>query len=250
MPPTSLTPAAVAGLARQAYQKLSSRPGRHAHDPFVQWLLFVNAGMFNPGNLYCFEYAIDHLPTDGPVLEIGSFCGLSTNLISYVLRKGGRPNRLFTCDRWTFEGATPGATIGDSGVSFDDYRALVCDSFLRNVRTFSAANLPHTIELFSDEFFDAWDRRADVTDVFGRPVKLGGRFGFCYIDGNHSYDFAHRDFLHCDANLDPGGFLLFDDSADGSEWDGVRRVVREALATGRYELVIKNPNYLIRKNPV
>ena len=43
-----------------------------------------------------------------------------------------------------------------------------------------------------------------------------------------------------------GGFILFDDSADGSEWE-VCRVVREIKAAGRHEVVIQNPNYLFVK---
>jgi hypothetical protein len=82
--------------------------------------------------------------------------------------------------------------------------------------------------------------------VFGRAVRLGGPLGFCYIDGNHTFDYAERDFRNADEFLAPGGFLLFDDSADGSEWE-VCRVVAGLLAEGRYELVAKVPNYLVRK---
>jgi hypothetical protein len=85
-----------------------------------------------------------------------------------------------------------------------------------------------------------------VRDVFGREVHLGGPIGFAYVDGNHSYDVARRDFDGCDAHLEAGGFILFDDSADHSVWE-VRRVVREAIRTGRYEVVAKNPNYLLRR---
>ena len=40
---------------------------------FISWLKFANAGMLDNGNLYCFEYAIEHLPSNSPVIEIGSF---------------------------------------------------------------------------------------------------------------------------------------------------------------------------------
>ncbi len=215
-------------------------------DAFTQWLGFANAGMLNRGNLYCFDRAIANLPGDAPVVEIGSFAGLSTNLLVYYLRRHGRSNRLITCDRWEFEGARPGERIGESPVKFDAYRAFVRDSFLRNVRFFSGDRLPHTLEMSSDEFFAAWREQARATDVFGRMVTLGGPIGFCYIDGNHSYACARRDFENADAFLEPGGFILFDDSADGTAWE-VCRVVAEVAADGRYELVTRNPNYLFRK---
>ncbi len=215
-------------------------------DTFTKWLGFANAGMLNRGNLYCFDTAIAGLPADTSVVEIGSFAGLSTNLLVYYLRRHGRDNRLFTCDRWEFEGARPGERIGEGPVTFDEYRAFVRESFLRNVRFFSGDRLPHTLEMNADEFFEAWSREAGAIDVFGRPVTLGGPIGFCYIDGNHSYACARRDFENADAFLVPGGFILFDDSADGTPWE-VCRVVAEVAADAGYELVARNPNYLFRK---
>ena len=40
--------------------------------------------------------------------------------------------------------------------------------------------------------------------------------------------------------------MLFDDSWDGAGW-GACRVMPEIAASGRYELVMRNPNYLFRK---
>ena len=56
-------------------------------DEYLNWLRFANAGMLHPGNIHAMEYAIQNLPTNHPILEIGSFCGLSTNVISYLLQK-------------------------------------------------------------------------------------------------------------------------------------------------------------------
>ena len=118
----------------------------------------------------------------------------------------------------------------------------------RNVRMFSRYDMPYTIEAFSDEFFNAWSAGERRTDILGRALTLGGPISFCYIDGNHSYDYARRDFDNVDKHLQPGGFLLFDDSGDGSGWE-VCRVVQEVMRTGRYDLVAQNPNYFFRKKP-
>jgi hypothetical protein len=117
---------------------------------------------------------------------------------------------------------------------------------MRNVQCFSRENLPHTIEMLSDEFFEAWREKRNVNDVFGRPITLGGNFSFCFIDGNHTYEFAKRDFDNCDAHLDRGGFILLDDSGDGTGSE-VCRVVQEVKQAGRYEVVSRNPNYMFRK---
>jgi hypothetical protein len=111
---------------------------------------------------------------------------------------------------------------------------------------FSCNHLPFTIELLSDKFFSAWATCQKLQDVFGRDVGLGGPISFCYIDGNHSYENAKRDFENCDRFLEKGGFILFDDSADGSQWE-VCKVVQEVVKTKRYELIAKNPNYFFKK---
>ena len=217
------------------------------HDEFISWLSFANAGMLNEGNIYCIEYAIENLPSENPIIEVGSFCGLSTNLIGFYLQKKQKKNKLITCDRWMFEGAEKAENfLGGSRITHNKYREFVKQTYLRNIQFFSESHLPYTVEKFSDEFFDAWKSNADEKDILGRPVKLGGNISFAYIDGNHTYDFAMRDFRNADTFLDKGGFILFDDSADGSQWE-VNQVAQEILKEGKYELVIKNPNYLIKK---
>jgi len=218
-------------------------------DKFVKWLRFANSGMLHGGNLYCFDYALKHLPSDAPILEIGSFCGLSTNVIGYYKAKHQRRNKLITCDKWVFEGAgQPDGTtpVGDSSILHGEYKQFVKDSYLRNVRFFSREDLPATVEMFSDEFFEAWGRRESRQDVFGNTIDLGGPISFAYIDGNHTYPCVKRDFLNCDAYLEVGGFLLFDDSSEDSPF-GVNQLMSEIVDSGRYELVIKNPHYLFKK---
>ncbi len=215
-------------------------------DEFTEWVCYANAGMLSRGNLYCFNHAVANLPTDDPVVEIGSFAGLSTNLLAHYLRKHGRCNRLITCDKWMFEGADAGTTVGDSPIPHEEYRDFVRATFIRNVRFFSRDRLPHTVEMLSDQMYEAWREQLEEQDVFGRSVRLGGPISFCYIDGNHSYECAKRDFQNTDEFLVPGGFILFDDSADGSQWE-VCRVIEEIKAAGRYEVVARNPNYLFVK---
>ena len=211
---------------------------------YIAYLSFVNAGMLNKGNLLCFDYAMRNLPSQNPIVEIGSFCGLSTNLLSYFRQKHGKTNRIFNCDRWEFEGAN--GNVGDSDISHADYRLFARDSYIRNVKMFSRTQLPSTVEALSGDFFRQWERGDTVTDVFGRSAKLGGPISFCYIDGNHEYAFAKSDFENTDRFLEPGGFVLFDDSADGSHWE-VCRVIEEMKQRPDYKFVVKNPNYMFQK---
>ncbi len=216
-------------------------------DEYVRWLCYANAGMLDRGNLYCFDYAISNLVSAAPIVEIGSFCGLSTNLLSHYKEIHQIHNPLISCDKWLFESAETGGRLSEhSALTHAEYRDFVKGTYLRNVRMFSGNDLPFTIEAFSDEFFAAWREAQEVIDVFGRSIRLGGPISFCFVDGNHSYEYVKRDFENCDQFLERGGFILFDDSSDGSGWD-VCWLMREVLQSGRYELVIKNPNYLFRK---
>jgi len=219
---------------------------RKIDDEFITWLSFANAGMLNPGNAYLMDLAVEQAPEGGAFIEIGSFCGLSTNCILHFMRRHGRKNTFFTCDKWAFENSDGGGTLGDSPLQHAEYREFVKTTYMRNVGFFGAGERPRTIEVFSDEFFDLWRRRANVSDVFGRDVELGGPISFAYIDGNHTYEFAKRDWQNVDEFLLPGGFVLFDDSASYLEFE-VYPVVRELQRDPNYELVATNPNHLLRK---
>ncbi|MEM9799202.1 MAG: class I SAM-dependent methyltransferase [Planctomycetota bacterium] len=216
--------------------------------PYLQWLAFAVPGGLARGNVWCMDYAIQRLPTEHPIIEIGSSCGLSANAMTYMKERYGVGNALYTCDPWTFDGGPEvGEMLGDSQtVQSGAYRDFMKESYVRNTRFFSANDLPHTVECTSDAFFESWRAGATRTDVFGRSAELGGPAAFCYIDGNHTYEVAKRDFENCDEVLVDGGFLLFDDSGDDTDW-GSRDVAREVARSGRYELIAKNPNYFFRK---
>jgi len=215
-------------------------------DEFLGWLHFANAGMLAPGNIAGIEYAISHLPDASPIVEIGSFCGLSANVISYLLTKYQAANELICSDAWIFEGARGDAQLGKHPhVTHAAYREYVRSSFMRNVQFFNPHRVPYAVELVSDQFIEAWTRADSVTDVFGRTRKLGGRISFAYIDGDHTYEQCKRDFQNIDRLLAPGGFILLDDSS--CPQFGVGSVLKEALQSNTYRLILENPNALLQK---
>ena len=221
---------------------------KKVEDEYLNWLRFANAGMLDPGNVYAMKHVIKNLPTRDPIIEIGSFCGLSTNVLSYFLRKEKRENIFFCSDKWIFEGSENTKFLGLSDISSRDYKSFVKNTFIRNINFFSP-NRPHPIELFSDEFFEKWENKSEVIDVFNQSIKLGGYISFCYIDGNHTYDFAKRDFENVNQYLVPGGFILFDDSSDSNPF-GLTKLMKEIKQRSDYSLVMKNPNYLFQKNKI
>lgn len=221
-------------------------PIKTLDDEFFKWLTFANVGWLNPGNAYCMDYAISRISTDSPVIEIGSFSGLSTNAISYLLRKHSKSNTFITSDPWIFAGLDEGSTAGNSKITQSEYREFVINSFKRNVQFFSRDAVIHTIESTSDDFFKLWANNNEATDIFDKKVKLGGNISFAYIDGNHTYEFAKRDFQNVSKYLDYGGFILFDDTGDHTHFP-CKELMPEIIDNSEYELVMKNPNYLFRK---
>src|SRR5271157_4820246 len=76
----------------------------YIEDEYINWLCFANAGMLDKGNIYCFDYAARNIHSNSVCVEIGSFCGLSANVIHYFLKKYNKDNRLICVDKWEFEG--------------------------------------------------------------------------------------------------------------------------------------------------
>jgi Methyltransferase domain len=218
---------------------------RDASDAYTDALRSAVSGQLNPGNLLCFEHAIRNLPSDAPIVEIGSYCGLSANILSYYKRLHGVQNRLITCDCWELEDRHE--LIGRSPASWYDYRKYLKRSFVNAATSFSEDDLPCGIAAFSHDFFRSWKEQAVVNDVFDRSIQLGGPISFCYIDGNHSFEGVSQDFENCDQFLESGGYVLFDDSSMWSAHPGVRRLVKSVKELERYELIMRNPNYLFRK---
>ena len=236
----------VGRVLRKAARIVDPPPPIHfINDEYVTWLCYANAGMLERGNLYLIDYAVGHLPSSAPILEIGTFCGLSTNVITHFKRKHGVSNSLITCDKWEFENVNGRPRIADSPVLFSDYKTFSKDSYIRNIGLFSREDLPFTFEMSANEFFEAWKEQMNCADVLGRTHKLGGPFSFCYIDGNHTYEYAKQDFLHCDSYLENGGFILFDDSTLPEF--SLHNLMPEIMTMGRYRLVAQNPYHLFQK---
>ena len=135
-------------------------------------------------------------------------------------------------------------------VTHDQYQDI-CSRLVFAEHRYVLSNLiyPYTIEADSDTFFQAMERSRNRRQTYSvAMLTLGGALSFCYIDGNHTYEFAKSaTFENTDRFLVPGGFILFDDSGDGSGWE-VCKVVDEVLKSGSYHLIAKNPNYLVQKS--
>lgn len=213
-------------------------------EPGLRRMLPSIPGWLEKGHIYCIDYAMKNIPNNIPIMEIGTYAGLSTNVILYFLKKHNKNNTLYTTD-WYLQDITDDENIGfiENPRSFIDF---IKESFIRNTLFFNRNAHIFSYDLASDEFFDAWNQNKTIIDLFGNTGNLGGNIAFAYIDGNHKYEFAKRDFENIDRILITGGYILFDDSAGYTSW-GSRDVAIEAVNTGRYKVIKQNPHYFVQK---
>lgn len=224
-------------------------------DDFIKRIrsLVIGEGMLKEGNIGLIDFALKNMPDEGNVLEIGSYGGLSTNLIIHLMRKYQLEHLFYTCDAWIYEGykdylqdITSLCIDGRDDVLRTEYSTYLKNAFINSTRFLSSQNLPYSFHLYSDSFFESWNNNKIELDIFGRSVALGGSISFAYIDGGHSYEVAWKDFNNVVANLVKNGFILLDDSADGQNF-GSAEIIAKIKKDNRFKVIAKNPNYLIQK---
>jgi len=226
---------------------------KNYQDAFTYRLIQVVPGMINDYMVWQIKQAAELVPEGLPIIEIGSFCGRSTNLFRYFLDAAGKNNSIFSCDIWnyTFKGMTDSRIMPASAITGTTWGDHVRETFKHHTQFFSAHKLPHSFQMPSEQFFKAWQSKEKLVDLFGNSVTLGGAVGLCFIDGNHAYESVKQDFAICDAVLSSGGLILFDDSGWPYASPGVAQLMAELKDTvikqGRYDIVSRNPHYLMRK---
>jgi hypothetical protein len=122
-------------------------------------------------------------------LEIGVFRGQTLSLAALLARQ-------FKLDCST-QGISPFSPAGDA---VSKYRRDVdyYDDTLKNIAHFSLP-VPSLLKAYS-------------TDESAQKLVASRDWSFIYIDGNHDYEIARRDWDLCSAHLQPGGLIVLDDS--------------------------------------
>jgi hypothetical protein len=241
-------------LLNRIAARVATRRLKTYQDALTYRLTQIIPGMVEDFKVWQLRQAIELVPDHLAIIEIGSFCGRSTNLFRYFLDQAGKDNPIFNCDIWNyaFKGMGPQRIVSQSPVTGDGWADHARETFKHHAQFFSGHKLPHSFQMPSVEFFKAWQNRETHKDLFGSNVVLGGKVGLCFIDGNHAYEAVKEDFAVCDAALDKDGLILFDDSGWPYASPGVAQFMTElknsVIKDGRYEIVSRNPHYLIRKN--
>ncbi len=148
------------------------------------------------------------------IIEIGSYLGASTcYLVAGIAEKRGH---LYCVDTWHNETIPGGET--------DTY-----NEFLQNIKSMQRYLTPIRI-----------DSRMLAKEHFQE------KFQMAFIDGDHSYEAVRSDFLLIDSLTEKYAKVFFHDS---KAFDGVIRVIGEALANGNWNIggSVNNLFWIIKK---
>lgn len=157
----------------------------------------------------------------GPILEVGSYCGKSTLYLGAAARETG--NTLFAIDHHRgSEEHQPGEEYHDADLF--DPQAELMDSFREFRRNMRIAGLEETV--------------VPVVAPSGVAARHWATpLGMVFIDGGHSLEAALTDYRSWSRHLVPGGLLaihdIFPDPADGGQ--APYDIYKLALASGQFE---------------
>lgn len=154
-----------------------------------------------PEELEALYRLAEQCPSDGRILEIGSYLGASTCFLAAGLR--GPRARIVCVDTWQNETMPEGT------------RDTLAE-FKRNV-----ASVEQKLRII----------RKRSSEVI--PEELGGRFDLVFLDGDHSYAQTRQDFHLIAPLVNESGVIAFHDSLF---FEGVSRVIGEALASGNWQV--------------
>ena len=159
----------------------------------------------------------------GPVLEIGSYCGRSAAIIGPACKQNS--GILFSIDHHAgSEEQQPGEQYFDPNLY--DEKTLSVNTFPLFRRTLSRAGLEETVVPIV-----CTSKTAGC--MWKTPLSM------VFIDGGHSFEAAHTDYLTWAPHIIPGGFLvihdIFFDPREGGQ--PPRQVYELAQATGQYDVL-------------
>ena len=152
------------------------------------------------------------LPDDCVVVEIGSWLGKSSVILSQAIKRK-RGAKLFCIDPFSGDG---------EACAIDGYRRIkealgvsLLSQFTDNVRKYGSRRRVRVLEGYSYDFARSWHRNIDLL----------------LIDGNHSYPSVLRDFQEWSIFIKPYRYCAFHDVSFDPEYkhDGPLQVVKQCV---------------------
>ncbi len=168
-------------------------------------------GWMSPGQAATLYDAARHCPSDGTIVEIGSFQGRSTIVLASAAPQGAS---VIAIDPHAGNDRGPQEIDGYADAAADDHAV-----FLANLDAAGVAERVRHVRMFSDAALREVDGDIDVL----------------YIDGAHRYGPARADIRDWGARVTDGGTMLIHDSF--SSIGVTLAILRELLAGSRFRYV-------------
>lgn len=158
---------------------------------------------------------------NGPVLEIGSYCGKSAYVIGTACKQ--RKSILFSIDHHKgSEEQQPNEEYFDPDLfdsrlsrvnTFPFFQETIRKTFLENI----------IVPIVADSI--------TAGKMWSTPISM------LFIDGGHSFEAAHGDYLTWARHIKPDGFLVIHDIFNDPEKGGQapRKIYEMACKSGNYE---------------
>ncbi|MDA3915507.1 MAG: class I SAM-dependent methyltransferase [Deltaproteobacteria bacterium] len=158
---------------------------------------------------------------NGPILEIGSYCGRSAYIIGCACKQ--HDSILFSIDHHK------GSQEQQSGEEYFD--SDLFDSKLSRVNTFPFFQQTISRTSLENSVVPIVAASSVAGKMWKTPVAM------LFIDGGHSFESVYEDFLTWASHIKPGGFLVMHDIFFDPEKGGQapRQVYEIAIASGDYE---------------
>lgn len=172
-------------------------------DPSRRAFAEAARGFMPPDEGLALHQAACDLEIEGPLLEVGSYCGKSAVYLGAAAREAGR--LLFCVDHHR------GSEENQAGWEHHDPEVVdaelgVIDTLPFFRRTIGDAGLEDTVVAVVGD-------SPTVASLWATPLAL------VFIDGGHGAEPAHRDYEGWSPHVAPGGLLaihdVFEDPADG-----------------------------------
>lgn len=159
-------------------------------------------GFLTPREIKCL-FTLAYFPTaEGDILEIGSFKGKSTVLLAKASKYGNSSSKIIAVDPLTSPSPTdPDLKGAESGA----------EDFYANLQSADVSDSVEFHQTFSYKLAESW----------ARPLR------FLWIDGDHTYEGARKDFDLFSPYLTDGAMIAFHDVLHG--YDGPLRVFIEQI---------------------
>lgn len=153
---------------------------------------YVQTGMAEDHVLALFDTAYSLADGDPVVVEIGSWLGRSAVALSLgIKRKKGAV--LYCIDPFNAD-SDPVSAKNLGGIA-QELGVPLLELFTRNVKRYGSYKHVRPLQGYSTDFSKDWNKPIDML----------------FIDGNHSYEGAKRDFLEWSPFVKPGGYLAMHD---------------------------------------